>query len=180
MAKLEIRIYDDPLLREKSRPIGKITDWHRQLGQEMAETMYDSRGIGLAANQVGVSERMIVMDTTWSERDGRKAQPRNPIVMINPQVLSESGQDEVRSEGCLSLPEIEGNVWRPLRIRYRYQDLEGKLIEQDAEDLQARCILHEVDHLDGILFIDRMAPPLRQKLAGKLNKLRKSQRKSLV
>lgn len=180
MARMEIRIYDDPVLREKARPITEITERHRQLGQDMAEAMYESRGIGLAANQVGVTERIIVIDTTWSERDGKKPQPRNPIIMINPEVLEESERDDVLSEGCLSLPDIEGDVWRAVRIRVRYQDLQGNWIEQPASELLARCILHEIDHLEGILFIDRMVPAARQKMAGKLAKLRKTREQSPV
>ena len=180
MAKLEIKIYDDPVLREKAKPIERIEERHRQLARDMAETMYDSRGIGLAANQVGVTERMIVVDVTWSERDGKKAQAFNPTAMINPEVIEEGTRDEVSSEGCLSLPELEGDVWRPTRIRYRYQDLEGNVVEREATDLLARCIMHEIDHLDGILFIDRMSPEKRQKLAGKLTKLRQSRQASLV
>jgi peptide deformylase len=180
MAKLEIKIYDDPVLREKARPIKRIEERHKQLARDMAETMYGARGIGLAANQVGATERLIVVDVTWSERDGKKAQPLSPTVMINPEVLEEGTRDELSSEGCLSLPELEGDVWRTTRIRYRYQDLEGNVVEQEATDLLARCVLHEIDHLDGILFIDRMSPDGRERLAGKLAKLRKSRQSSLV
>lgn len=180
MAKLEVKIYDDPVLREKARPIEKIEERHRKLAEDMIETMYESRGIGLAANQVGSTERMIIVDVTWSDRGGKKAVPRNPTVMINPEVLEESPQDDQMSEGCLSLPGIEGDVWRPLRIRYRYQDLDGQTFEKEATELEARCILHEVDHLDGVMFIDRMAPEERQRLAGQLSKLRKSKAPSEV
>lgn len=175
MAKLDVRIYGDPVLHETARPITRITERHRQLAQEMIETMYAKRGIGLAANQVGITERMIVVDTTWAERNGRKPQPKNPTVMINPVVLEEGVEDDVYSEGCLSLPEIEGDVWRPTQIRFRYQTLEGETIEREAVELEARCVMHEVDHLDGILFIDRMAPDERERMAGKLQRLRKSQ-----
>lgn len=174
MAKLEVRIYGDPVLHQKARPIETITAEHQKLAREMIETMYEYRGIGLAANQVGVTERLIIVDVTWSDRDGKKGQGRNPIAMVNPEVLEEGVQDDVLSEGCLSLPEIDGDVWRPTRIKFRYQTLEGKVIEREATDLEARCIMHEVDHLNGILFIDRMAPDEREKLAGKLSKLRKT------
>ena len=174
MAKLEVRIYGDPVLSEVAQPIETVTDQHKKLAEDMTETMYASKGIGLAANQIGVSERIIVVDVNWSERNGKKAQPRNPVVMINPEVLEEGIQDEVASEGCLSLPDIEGDVWRAKQIRVRYQTLAGESIEREATELEARCIMHEVDHLNGILFIDRMAPDEREKLAGKLARLRKS------
>jgi peptide deformylase len=174
MARLEIRIYDDPILHEKARRIERITQSHKDLAADMIETMYESRGIGLAANQVGVLERIITVDTNWADRDGRKGQGPQPTAMINPEVLEEGTTDEACYEGCLSLPELEGEVWRPTWIRYRYLDLEGRAIELEASDLQARCIQHEIDHLDGILFIDRMAPEKRKNLAGKLAKLRKT------
>lgn len=179
MAKLEVRIYGDPVLHEIARPIEAITDYHRKLAEDMVETMYASRGIGLAANQVGVTERIITVDVNWSDRGGKKAQGRNPIVMINPEVLEEGVQDDVLAEGCLSLPEIDGDVWRPTQIKVRYQTLAGETIERAAFELEARCIMHEVDHLNGILFIDRMAADEREKLAGKLSALRKkSQQKT--
>lgn len=174
MARLEVRLYGDPVLHEVARPIDQITGEHRKLAEDMAETMYESRGIGLAANQVGVTERIIVIDVNWSEKRNKKPQGRNPIVLINPEILEEGVEDDVLAEGCLSLPEIEGDVWRPTAIKVRYQTLEGQTVERAATELEARCIQHEVDHLNGILFIDRMAADAREKLAGKLAKLRKS------
>lgn len=178
MARMPIKIYDDPILREVAQPIARIDERLRQIAQDMVETMYESRGIGLAANQVGLTERIIVVDVNWSEKRGGKGM-RNPTVMFNPEVLEESVADEADTEGCLSLPDIEGSVWRSLRIRYRYLDLQGKTVEAEAVDLQARCILHELDHLNGVLFIDRMAPAERERLAGKLAILRQT-RKAMV
>lgn len=173
MSRLTIRIYDDPVLREVARPIEQITEQHRQLAADMTETMYESRGVGLAANQVGVAERMIVIDVEWSEkRNNGNAKARNPMVMINPEILEESADDERESEGCLSLPQIEADVWRSVRVRFRYTDLNGKVHEEEATGLKARCLQHEVDHLNGILFIDRMAVNEREALAGQLAKLR--------
>ena len=100
--------------------------------------------------------------------------------MLNPEILEEGAADDVLNEGCLSLPEIEGDVWRPTHIRFRYQDLAGVAIEREADGLLARCVLHEVDHLNGILFIDRLAAPERERLAGKLAKLRKLRQERLV
>jgi peptide deformylase len=140
----------------------------------MAEAMYAARGIGLAANQVGLIERLIVLDAEWTDRKTKadKGQERHPIALINPEILDESIEDDQSAEGCLSLPEMEGNIWRPSRIRYRYRDLTGRAIEAEATGLLARCIQHEIDHLDGVLFIDRMTPDAREKLAGKLASLR--------
>lgn len=176
MSKLEIRIYGDPVLHEVARPIEQITPRHRELAVDMIETMYASNGIGLAANQIGVAERIVIVDTGWAGKNGKKAQPRNPLVMINPEVIQEGVQDDVYSEGCLSLPEIEGDVWRPVRIKVRYQTLEGETVEREAAELEARCMMHEIDHLNGILFIDRIAPDERERLAGRLAQLRKAQK----
>ena len=170
---LPIKIYDDPVLREKAKPVEIFNEDLARLGNDMAETMYDARGIGLAANQVGLTDRIIVVDVDWSDRRGRRGSGlRSPTLMINPEVLEEGTEDDVYSEGCLSLPELEGDVWRAAWIRYRYHDPQGQLHEDEAEGLRARCILHEIDHLDGILFIDRMAPELRLQLAGQLARLR--------
>lgn len=172
--EFEILTYDDPVLREKAQPVGEITDEHRAKLDAMAETMYSGRGIGLAATQVGLLERMIVVDVEWSEkRNGRNAQPPSPIQMINPEIIEIDDQDQVMSEGCLSLPGIEGDVWRPTWIKLRWQDPSGESVEAEAKGLLARCIQHEIDHLDGILFIDRMEPAQRPRIAGKLAKLRR-------
>jgi peptide deformylase len=171
MPPLSIRLYGDPMLRQQARPIQQVTDRHRQLARDMAETMYEAKGVGLAANQVGHLERLIVADTEWAD-DKSEPQVRKPIVMINPEILDESVEDDAVSEGCLSLPEIEGDVWRPVRIRYRYLDAQGNAVEAEATGLKARCILHEIDHLNGVLFIDHLAPDAREKLAGKLTALR--------
>ncbi|MCE5229876.1 peptide deformylase [bacterium] len=172
MSRLKIYIYDDPILRQVARPVEKITDKIRRLAADMIETMYDARGVGLAANQVGELVRVVTVDTAWSEKRNSKPAARNPLVLINPEILEESAEDESASEGCLSLPEIEGDVWRSLKIRFRYQDLDGNAHEEEATGLKARCIQHETDHLNGILFIDRMAPESRIELAGQLSRLR--------
>lgn len=173
MPTLPISYYGQSVLREQARPIEKISERHRQLARDMAETMYEARGIGLAANQVGVLERLIVVDVDWSDRKSKKeVQPRAPIAMINPELIEESVEDDVYCEGCLSIPEIDGDVWRPFKIRYRYTDLAGDRVEETAEGLKARCIQHEIDHLNGTLFIDHLTPETRGKLAGKLTALR--------
>lgn len=173
MGLLEIKIYDDPVLREKALPIGEITPRHRQLAADMIETMKDARGIGIAANQVGVTERIIVVDVDWPDYEEKNKDAPPSKVMINPEVTAESAEDELDGEGCLSLPGIRGDVWRAVKIKYRYQDLDGKWHEKKAKDLEARCILHEIDHLDGVLFLDRMATGERRALAGALAELRR-------
>lgn len=180
MSKMEIQIYGDPVLSEVAKPIAKITERHRVLAADMIETMYAYNGIGLAANQVGLTERIIIVDAAWADDEDKKNHKKNPIAMINPEVLEEGVEDDVYCEGCLSLPEVEGDVWRPTRIKVRYQTLDGETVERDAFKMEARCIMHEMDHLNGVLFIDRMATDDRLKLAAKLNKLRKSRPKAIA
>ena len=176
MSQLQIHTYGDPILRVTDAPVGKVTERHRQLVADMARIMYESRGIGLASNQVGETERLVIVDVEWPETEPPEPiDQRRPLALINPEIIEESVEDDVYSEGCLSLPGIEGDVWRSVRIRYRYTDLAGRLHEEEATGLLARCIQHEIDHLNGILFVDRLAPDKRQKLAGKLAKLRQAQ-----
>ena len=171
MSLREIRIYDDPLLRQVSKEVKEITAEHRKLATDMTETMYDASGIGLAAVQVGVPQRLIVVDAEWARGEEDDRPPKRPLTMINPEIVEESDEDEAYKEGCLSLPEIEGEVWRSIKIKVKYRGLDGREAIQDCEDLFARCILHEIDHLDGILFIDRMSEENRKKLNGPLRRL---------
>ncbi|MBA3890130.1 MAG: peptide deformylase [Gemmatimonadaceae bacterium] len=147
MALLDIRVLGDPILRQATTPVGTVTDDLRRLAQDMLETMYVARGIGLAAPQVGRTERLAVVDI----EDG-------PMVMINPEIVRTEGPTEKSEEGCLSIPEVYGDVERPTRITVRYMDADGAIVERDADELLARCIQHEVDHLDGKLFIDYLGP----------------------
>ena len=172
--QLEIEIYGDEVLGEKSRPIEHIDGEIENLARRMAESMYASKGIGLAANQVGRAIRLVVMDVDWPKRDEDDPNRQQPTTLINPEVIEEGAEDDVFCEGCLSVPGIEGDVWRPTWIRYRYRNLKGKQIEAEARDMQARCIMHEIDHLDGVLFVDRMLTEDRRRIAGQLAKLRKS------
>jgi peptide deformylase len=172
MAKLKLRTYPDPVLIAKAAPHKTFGALDQKLFDDMIETMYDARGVGLAANQVGELVRVVTVDTEWSEKRNSKPAARNPLVLVNPEILDESADDESASEGCLSLTEIEGDVWRSLKIHFRYQDLDGTMHEEEAKGLKARCIQHEVDHLNGVLFIDRMAPENRIELAGQLARLR--------
>lgn len=181
MAVLPIRIYGDPVLRERAHEIdpGAIDDGLRAFSQGMIETMYDARGIGLAANQVGDLRRILVIDVADAEeRPPGKQRPaaktRAPEVYINPVILDESIEDGPYNEGCLSIPEVEGDVYRPLRIRLRWLDLDGEQHEAEVDDLRARVLQHEIDHLDGVLFVDHMPTAERAKIAGKLNLLKEA------
>lgn len=168
MSILPIRMYGDPVLREKAQPITDITDDLRAFAEDMIETMYDANGIGLAANQVGDLRRIFVVDT--GERDGRKG--KFPEVFINPEILESSIEDDTYKEGCLSIPDLEGDVFRPVELKVRYMDLEGQVHEEEMDDIRARVFQHELDHLDGILFVDLMPDKARLKLVGALNKLK--------
>lgn len=176
MAPLDVIVYGHPVLREPARTIERITDHHRQFASELTETMYENQGIGLAANQVGSTQRVVVIDTEWPDREELNEQPvRQPVVMFNPEILEESAEDEDASEGCLSLPGITGTVWRSRRIRFSYTDLEGRRVERDVAGWLARCVQHELDHLNGVLFIDRMPAEERRQIAGQLAVLRRGE-----
>jgi peptide deformylase len=168
---VDIYIYDDPVLRKQARPIETITDRHRELARDMAETMYAARGIGLAGPQVGVLERIIVVDVDWSHPEEGKPDRKRPLTLINPEIMEESVEDDVYAEGCLSIPGLEGDVWRPVAIKVRYRTLDDETLELDCEEMLARCIQHEIDHLNGVLFIDRMPPAERRKLNVPLQQL---------
>lgn len=143
MTVLDIRVLGDPVLRQSTVPVTGVTPELRKLADDMLETMYVARGIGLAAPQVGRTERMAVIDVD-----------DDPFVMFNPEIVRTDGPAEKAEEGCLSIPEIYADVERPSRVLVRFLDRNGEAVEREASDLLARCILHEVDHLDGKLFID--------------------------
>jgi peptide deformylase len=152
MALREVLKFPDKRLREVSTPIEKITDEIRELANDMAKVMYDEPGIGLAAPQVGQTIRLIVVDTEWTAEDAE----RNPLVLVNPQIVEHSGQI-TWTEGCLSVPDFEADVSRASHVKLRASNLEGEDLEIDASELQAVCFQHEIDHLDGVLFIDRIS-----------------------
>ena len=167
MALRDIIILPDKRLRKVSKPVVKIDQEIRTLVADMFETMYEAPGIGLAAIQVGVPVRVVTMDLS------KKEDHAEPEVFINPEIISSSEEKSVYEEGCLSIPDIHEDVERPARVKIRYLDLDGKLREAEAEGLFATCIQHEVDHLDGMLFIFRMSA-LKRDLA--LRRIRKMQR----
>lgn len=152
MAIIDVLQFPDPRLRRRAEPVEKITDELRQLAADMLETMYDEPGIGLAAPQVGVPLRLVVMDTEWTEEDAARA----PIVLVNPEILEREGKI-VWTEGCLSVPEFSADVERAERVVVRASDLDGKEIVEEASGLRAVCFQHELDHLDGVLYIDRIS-----------------------
>lgn len=182
MALIPIVIYGDPVLREKSREMtqDQIDEQFREHISNMAETMYDAAGIGLAANQIGDARRYFLADwaqaTEAARRGGKRAKDpkrRELHVFINPLILETSLEDEEGNEGCLSIPEIEADVFRYQWIKVRYRDLDWEEHEAVLEGLAARVFQHELDHLDGVLFIDRLPEPERVRLAGQLRKLKK-------
>ena len=159
MAILEIKEYGDPVLREKALPVEEVTPEILNLIKDMAETMYTASGVGLAASQVGVPKRIILVD---GEEDGL-------IVLINPMIIKSEGE-VVAEEGCLSVPDIYSQVKRSSKITVKALNQNGDPIEITKEDLIARALQHEIDHLDGILFIDKIGRMERQILLNKLKK----------
>jgi peptide deformylase len=155
----------DPILRLKSKPIETFDDTLRRFADDMLETMYDAPGIGLAAIQVGVPNRMLVIDVAG------KDEPKNPQVFVNPEIVATSDATSVYEEGCLSIPDYYAEVERPAGVTVRYQDLAGNPHELEAEGLLATCLQHEVDHLDGILFIDHISKLKRDMVVRKFTKL---------
>ena len=154
----------DPRLRAKARPVGPAdADAVRALAPRMLDAMYKAPGIGLAAPQVGELLRLVVIDL-------QKKEAADPLVLVNPEVLAVSAETAVREEGCLSLPGQYADVTRPARVKLRYLDLEGMKREIEAEDLLATCLQHEVDHLNGVLFVDHISPLKRNMLLRKLAK----------
>jgi peptide deformylase len=179
MTLLPIRKYGDPILRQKARPIAAITAELRQLAADMGETMYAANGIGLAANQIGRLERILVLDVVQTDdgpgkpRGRQRTSERQLEVYLNPEILDTGIEDDTYSEGCLSIPGLEGDVYRPLRLTLRWMDLDGATHEASFDGMRARVLQHEIDHLDGILFIDRLPEARRASLAGALNRLKK-------
>jgi peptide deformylase len=161
MALLEILHFPDPRLRIKAKPVPAVTDATRRLMAEMLETMYAAPGIGLAATQIGVEQRVIVLDVSEESND--------PRAYANPEILGRDGT-EVMQEGCLSVPGVFEEVERAERIRVRALDRDGRPVEFDADGLLAVCIQHEIDHLDGKLFVDYLSELKRKRIRKRLEK----------
>lgn len=166
----------DPRLREISAPVEAVDDAVRALVADMFETMYAAPGIGLAAIQVGVAKRILVIDLQEPEEEGGEP-VRNPLVFINPEILAASDREVPYNEGCLSVPEQYAEVDRPERIRARWLDEKGAAHEEEIEGLLAVCLQHEMDHLNGILFIDHLSRLKREMVLKKLAKQRREQGK---
>jgi peptide deformylase len=167
MALLPILTAPHPVLKQKAQPVAAVDADVRQLMDDMLETMYDAPGIGLAAPQIGVSKRIIVVDVA------PKDAPRQPLRMANPELIWVSDDDSSYEEGCLSVPEHYADVVRPATIRVRYLDENNEMQERAADGLLATCIQHEIDHLDGILFIDHLSALKRNMILRKLLKSKK-------
>ena len=168
--KRPILIHPDPRLKKVCAPVADITDDLRRLADDMLETMYDAPGIGLAAPQIGVLDRLIVMDCVKDE-----TLPPRPVVMVNPQVVAGSDLLNTYEEGCLSIPEQYADIERPVAVKVKYLDETGKAHEIDADGFLATVIQHEIDHLDGVLFVDYLSSLRRNMLVKKAQKYIKQQ-----
>lgn len=168
MALREILIHPDPRLKKPCIPVEDVTAELRKLADDMLETMYDAPGIGLAAPQVGVSSRLLVMDCVKEE-----GAPPRPMALINPVITWSSDETSTYEEGCLSIPEQYGDVERPAEVTVTWTDLDGAPQEETFSGLWATCVQHEIDHLDGKLFIDYLKPLRRQMITRKMVKLKR-------
>ncbi|HEX3700203.1 MAG TPA: peptide deformylase [Phenylobacterium sp.] len=168
MALREILVVPDPMLKQVSARVERVDDELRALMDDMLETMYAAPGIGLAAIQVGEPRRVIVMDLAREDED------KQPRCFVNPEILWASEETAPYEEGCLSVPEIYDEVERPARVKLRYQNYQGETVEEDAEGLFAVCIQHEMDHLEGVLFIDHLSRLKREQAIKKVKKQAKA------
>jgi peptide deformylase len=167
MSKLTIITAPDPRLKVISEPVASVTPELRRLMDDMLETMYDAPGIGLAAVQVGVPKRIIVIDLA------KEGAPRDPRYFVNPEIVEASKELSTFEEGCLSVPDLYEDVERPARIRAKFLDYDGRVQEQDFEGMMAVCLQHEMDHLEGVLFIDHLSKLKRDLMIKKLLKARR-------
>ena len=163
---LTILKYPEPVLEQPGEPVTEFNDELRKLVADMFETTYASQGVGLAAPQVGVSRRLTVIDTSGGK------DPEQKVVLINPEIISSEGR-QYEEEGCLSFPEIREKIVRAAKVRIRAQDENGKWFEMDGEELLARAFQHEIDHLDGIVFLFRMSPLKRGLNLRRIRKMQK-------
>lgn len=170
MTILTVLHFPDPRLRKQATPVESIDEGIRQLAQDMLETMYEQGGIGLAATQVNVQKRVIVIDLSEKRDD--------PRILINPEILSSEGKEEMQ-EGCLSVPGYYETIERAESINYQYLTTEGEVRQEQSDGLLAVCIQHEIDHLNGKLFIDYLSPLKRQRIQKKIEKQEKLQAQAL-
>ena len=166
--KRPILIHPDPRLKKMCATLPDVDDRIRKLADDMLETMYDAPGIGLAAPQIGVLDRIIVMDCVKDEDEAP-----NPMVLINPEIIAASDETNVYEEGCLSIPDQFAEVKRPKQVQVRWMDLNGGEQTQEFDELWATCVQHEIDHLNGKLFIDYLGAMKRQMITRKMQKLKR-------
>jgi peptide deformylase len=169
---LPLIVLPDPLLRQVSKPVERIDEALNRFADDMLATMYDAPGIGLAAVQVGEPLRMLVIDIA------REDQEKNPMVFINPEIVEASAERSVHEEGCLSIPDYYADVERPASVTVRALDRKGKPVETRAEGLLATVLQHEIDHLNGVLFIDHISKLKRDMVVRKFRKLSRDREKS--
>lgn len=162
-----ILIHPDPRLKKICDPVADMSDELRKLADDMLETMYDAPGIGLAAPQIGILSRVIVLDCNKEDAD------QNPIVMFNPEIIASSDETNVYEEGCLSIPDQFAEVTRPAEVDVRWMDVDGNEQTQGFDGLWATCVQHEIDHLNGKLFIDYLGSIKRQMITRKMQKLKR-------
>ena len=170
MSILTILEFPDERLRKKALPVARVDEGIRKLVDDMFETMYEAKGVGLAASQIDVHQRIIVMDVSEDKK--------SPLCLINPEIIEKHGVEE-GEEGCLSVPGFFEKVKRAERIKVRALDRQGKAFEMEADDLLAVCVQHEMDHLEGKLFVDYISPLKRQRIKRKLEKIHKLEQKIL-
>lgn len=169
MKNYDIILVPDPVLRQVAQPVARVDDAIRLQMDRMLQTMYDAPGIGLAANQVSLLNRVLVMDLSKREEHKDTA----PIFMANPQIIWESEEISAMEEGCLSIPTQYAEVERPAKVRVKYVDYNNKEAELEAEGLLSHCVQHEIDHLNGILFVDHLSRLKRSMILRKIEKLKK-------
>lgn len=172
MADTKIRKYGSDVLRQVAEPVEEITDEIRQLANKMLRAMYDSEGVGLAAPQIGISKRIIVLDVDPYDPDCE------PIALINPEIVERTGKED-SEEGCLSVPDVRGEVKRSENVTVEALDLDGKKVRIEATDLLARAIQHEIDHLNGVLFVDHLGRLKQQLIKKQLRKIKKETEEDL-
>ncbi len=172
MAIREILTVPNPILKLESKPVERVDDALRALMDDMLETMYDAPGIGLAAIQIGEPVRVIVMDLQETP-EGSEEPVKKPLYFVNPEIVWASEELSSYDEGCLSVPEVYDEVKRPARVRLKYLDYNGNPVEEEADGLYATCIQHEMDHLNGVLFIDHLSKLKRDRAVTRVKKLKR-------
>jgi peptide deformylase len=169
MAIRPILTIPEPILRQRAKPVERVDDELRRLMDDMLATMYDAPGIGLAAPQIGISRRLIVMDPAKDEA------PKTPLVMVNPEILDRSAELRLHEEGCLSIPDFTAEIERPARTRVSYLDPQGKPQERELEGIWSTLVQHEIDHLNGLLFIDYLSRLKRDMVMRKFTKQKRAE-----